>query len=61
MHDAVAGIFAESLAAIGVDDPGRRADELFSYLLGHVVRAAVTPRPLAELRDQITDICALPS
>ncbi|WP_222853714.1 TetR/AcrR family transcriptional regulator [Fodinicola acaciae] len=59
MHDSVAGIFAELLTDIGVDDPARRADELFSFLLGEVVRSAVTPRSFDELRARITDICAI--
>jgi AcrR family transcriptional regulator len=59
MHTAVTAIFAEQLTGVGVDDPAGRADALFSYLLGTVVREAVTPRPFTELQAQISEICGV--
>ncbi|GAA1655513.1 TetR/AcrR family transcriptional regulator [Fodinicola feengrottensis] len=59
MHSTVTAIFTELLAAVEVDNPARRADALFSYLLGTVVREAVAPRPFRTLQSQITEICDL--
>jgi AcrR family transcriptional regulator len=54
MHRQVITIFTEMLEAIQVDDPAKRADALFAYLLGMVMQQAVHPRPFEEIRAQIT-------
>lgn len=58
-HDAVITVFAETLTAAGVPDARARADALFTYLLGMVVRQAVHPRTLTDLRPRITDLAGL--
>ncbi|HEY3682037.1 MAG TPA: TetR family transcriptional regulator [Streptosporangiaceae bacterium] len=58
-HAQVAAVFAEHLAAAGVADAGDRADALFTYLLGAVVRQAVRPRPFSELRPRIALLAGL--
>jgi AcrR family transcriptional regulator len=59
MHRDVIAIFTGMLAAIPVDDPDKRADALFSYLMGTVVRQAVQPKPFAEIRSQVAAICPI--
>ena len=59
MHRQVIAIFAELLQAVPVDAPAQRAQTLFSYLLGTVVRQAVEPSPPDVIRAEISAICAL--
>lgn len=60
VHGQMTGIFGELLAAAGVAGPAARADAVFTYLLGAVVRQAVRPRPFTELKAQLAPIAGLP-
>ena len=59
VHGQMTGIFAGLLAATGVDDPAGRADAVFTYLLGAVVRQAVHPRAFAEVRAQVAAVAGM--
>jgi AcrR family transcriptional regulator len=58
MLDRVRALLAELLAAAGHDDPPGAAATLLSWLLGTVVQQQVRPRPLAELRGEVSRVLA---
>lgn len=57
MHREVIAIFTQMLQEIPVGDAAKRADALFSYLLGTVVQQTIRTRPFEEIKTQIAAVC----
>lgn len=59
MFNDVTEIFLDLLSVIRVDDAPMRARMLTSYLIGATTRQAITRRPFAAVRAEISLVCAV--
>jgi AcrR family transcriptional regulator len=57
MFVTITGIFTGLLTELGVSQPELRGPALTSFLVGAVTQQAVSPRPIADIKAQVTILC----